>query len=310
VIPLFALAYPLLDTGVAMLRRWLRGQKMSRADARHIHHQLRAVGLTQRRAVALIYVHAAVVATVGLFVAFSSPGLTVAVSAIAAIVLYFIVFGVRRLDYHEFLEAGAIIASALPRARTAIRDTIHARDVAAAISRAANLREVNEILGTNAALFRFASMRVGQLLWRDPGQLTDGAYASAGVLPLGRNATLGHVFTVPVLRPNALSPVAWWSLDYPISRPDGTPVLDAAGEPLVFTLSCPTAMAVQPATVERVAPIIAKSIQEWTDRHAQQLAAEALELVETQTSGNMPPLELVRSTTGKAARSKDTLATG
>src|SRR5205823_12566836 len=40
--PIFALSFPLLDTGIAMLRRWLRGTPLSRADARHIHHQLRA----------------------------------------------------------------------------------------------------------------------------------------------------------------------------------------------------------------------------------------------------------------------------
>ncbi len=33
-----ALSYPLLDTGVAILRRWLRGHSFSRADGRQIHH--------------------------------------------------------------------------------------------------------------------------------------------------------------------------------------------------------------------------------------------------------------------------------
>src|SRR6202162_532495 len=42
-VPIFALAYALLDTGVAILRRWLRGVPLSRADHRHIHHQLRAL---------------------------------------------------------------------------------------------------------------------------------------------------------------------------------------------------------------------------------------------------------------------------
>src|SRR5437868_4891756 len=38
-IPIFALSYPLLDTGVAIVRRWLRGVPLSRADRRHVHHQ-------------------------------------------------------------------------------------------------------------------------------------------------------------------------------------------------------------------------------------------------------------------------------
>jgi UDP-GlcNAc:undecaprenyl-phosphate GlcNAc-1-phosphate transferase len=35
--PVFALSYPLLDTGIAILRRWLRGVPLSRGDGRHIH---------------------------------------------------------------------------------------------------------------------------------------------------------------------------------------------------------------------------------------------------------------------------------
>lgn len=46
--PIFALAHPLLDTGISMPRRWLRGEPLSRADARHIHHQLVALGLGPR----------------------------------------------------------------------------------------------------------------------------------------------------------------------------------------------------------------------------------------------------------------------
>ena len=72
-VPILALSYLLLDTGIAMLRRWLRGAPLSRADDRHIHHQLLAHGLTPRRAVATIYAASAFIALLGLCVTFVPP---------------------------------------------------------------------------------------------------------------------------------------------------------------------------------------------------------------------------------------------
>jgi UDP-GlcNAc:undecaprenyl-phosphate/decaprenyl-phosphate GlcNAc-1-phosphate transferase len=53
--PLMALAIPLLDTGLAIVRRLLTGRPIFGADRRHIHHRLLDQGLTQRRAVLVLY---------------------------------------------------------------------------------------------------------------------------------------------------------------------------------------------------------------------------------------------------------------
>lgn len=53
--PLMALAIPLLDTGLAILRRFLRHQPIFLADRGHIHHRLLDRGLTPRRVVLLVY---------------------------------------------------------------------------------------------------------------------------------------------------------------------------------------------------------------------------------------------------------------
>jgi len=47
--PLMALGVPLLDTGIAIVRRFLRHQPIFEADAGHIHHRLLARGLTRSR---------------------------------------------------------------------------------------------------------------------------------------------------------------------------------------------------------------------------------------------------------------------
>jgi UDP-GlcNAc:undecaprenyl-phosphate GlcNAc-1-phosphate transferase len=53
--PVIALSIPLLDTGLAIIRRFLRSQPIFVGDHEHIHHKLLARGLTPRRVVISIY---------------------------------------------------------------------------------------------------------------------------------------------------------------------------------------------------------------------------------------------------------------
>ncbi len=54
-IPLLVLAVPLVDVALAIIRRLRRGRSVFAPDKEHIHHQLREVGHTHRRAVLIIY---------------------------------------------------------------------------------------------------------------------------------------------------------------------------------------------------------------------------------------------------------------
>ncbi|MCS7191561.1 MAG: undecaprenyl/decaprenyl-phosphate alpha-N-acetylglucosaminyl 1-phosphate transferase [Armatimonadetes bacterium] len=49
------LAYPLIDTTFAILRRWLTGRSIFSADRGHLHHKLIDSGLDQRQAVLTLY---------------------------------------------------------------------------------------------------------------------------------------------------------------------------------------------------------------------------------------------------------------
>jgi UDP-GlcNAc:undecaprenyl-phosphate GlcNAc-1-phosphate transferase len=57
IVPILALGLPLLDTAVAILRRSIVAgfATVFRADREHIHHRLVAMGMTQRRAVLVLY---------------------------------------------------------------------------------------------------------------------------------------------------------------------------------------------------------------------------------------------------------------
>lgn len=150
-VPLLVLALPLLDTLLSILRRWLRGKPVFGADEHHLHHRLLAIGLTHVRAVVLLYVLAAAAAVFGVVLAFG-PARMVMVSALggAAVTVMLLLFAIKRLGYHEFVEAGSVVTSGMRRVRQSIRDQIHARDVAQVLARAETLVHLKAILHDNA----------------------------------------------------------------------------------------------------------------------------------------------------------------
>lgn len=59
VIPLFALAIPILDTTFAIIRRFLAGKPIMGADKGHLHHRLLSKGISQKKTVLYLYAMAA-----------------------------------------------------------------------------------------------------------------------------------------------------------------------------------------------------------------------------------------------------------
>lgn len=55
VAPLFALAFPIVDTSIAILRRGLLGLPLFRPDRNHLHHRLLRSGMTHRQVVLCVY---------------------------------------------------------------------------------------------------------------------------------------------------------------------------------------------------------------------------------------------------------------
>lgn len=55
-VSLLALGFPVMDAIQVMLRRLREGRPIYKADRSHLHHQLLAIGLTQRQTVSVIYI--------------------------------------------------------------------------------------------------------------------------------------------------------------------------------------------------------------------------------------------------------------
>jgi UDP-GlcNAc:undecaprenyl-phosphate/decaprenyl-phosphate GlcNAc-1-phosphate transferase len=150
-VPIFALAYPLTDTGVAIARRWLRGHPLSRADGRHIHHQLLALGMSPRRTVDLLGLLFSAVAVMGVSIVFAPPRVTFALATGGTIFAFTaLVYGVRWLGYHEFSEFATSIVSVALNARSHVRKKIRASDLAVKLKGAESLDDLKQILGDGA----------------------------------------------------------------------------------------------------------------------------------------------------------------
>lgn len=81
-IPVIVLAVPLVDVALAVIRRLRRGRSVFAPDKEHIHHQLRSIGHTHRRAVLIIYLWGALAAACSLAVTYiNGRGVLLAVVA-------------------------------------------------------------------------------------------------------------------------------------------------------------------------------------------------------------------------------------
>ena len=104
--PMMALSIPLLDTGVAVVRRMLRGRPIFGADRGHIHHRLLDRGHSTRRVVLILYAVSAVGAVLSLLVNVLHghlAGLVLLVFCGAASV------GIQHVGFVEFDCIGALI---------------------------------------------------------------------------------------------------------------------------------------------------------------------------------------------------------
>jgi UDP-GlcNAc:undecaprenyl-phosphate/decaprenyl-phosphate GlcNAc-1-phosphate transferase len=96
--PLLALALPILDTTIAIARRFFGGRGVFEADAEHIHHRMLRKGLTPRWVVVILYSVAA------LFGALSLLSMTGHSKVLGVVIILFSVgtwVGVQQLGYAD-----------------------------------------------------------------------------------------------------------------------------------------------------------------------------------------------------------------
>lgn len=102
-VPVLALALPIADTAFAIWRRRRQGVGFAHADARHLHHRLLALGLSQRETAVSFYLVTAILGCLGLAIFGHRKILAVAL-ALLVLSLGLLVWRIRRRGGFSFQQ--------------------------------------------------------------------------------------------------------------------------------------------------------------------------------------------------------------
>ena len=136
-IPLVSLGLPVLDTTLAIVRRFLRGQPIFSADRGHIHHRMLSLGHSPRDVALLMYGACAALALSGM--------LMVNNSLFVALFLTIVGLGfglwLQKLRFHEFEELARVVKKGF-RQRDVIARRVRIREASLQLALANDLERV------------------------------------------------------------------------------------------------------------------------------------------------------------------------
>ncbi len=101
IIPIVILAIPIFDTGLAILRRLLKGEKISAPDKEHFHHQLLKMKFGVKGTVLIIYAINILFASVSIFFVLGDARMALGIYVVLMILLLFLVMKTDILFQHK-----------------------------------------------------------------------------------------------------------------------------------------------------------------------------------------------------------------
>lgn len=104
IIPLLLLFVPILDTILAMSRRVIKGESVSKADRQHLHHQLLKKTKSTRKTVLIMYAINALFATVSIFYTLGNKKISMILYGILLITFLILVLKTDILFDHEEIK--------------------------------------------------------------------------------------------------------------------------------------------------------------------------------------------------------------
>jgi hypothetical protein len=96
--PVLVLGIPILDTGMAFLRRLSQGKHPFQGDARHIHHRFLAIGLSDRQAVLVIYFFCLAFGLFALVISRLTPPYRLLTLGLLVLLISFVLLAMRYLE--------------------------------------------------------------------------------------------------------------------------------------------------------------------------------------------------------------------
>ena len=150
--PLMALALPLTDVGLAVVRRFLRNAPLFQGDRGHIHHRVLALGFSTSRAALILYGACCASATMALVVTMNSRRLG---WPVLVIFLAMVALGIKRLGYIEFSAARRLLSRS--SLRRAVHEEIQMEELRAALADARSVEGCWHVVRVSCRELRFAS---------------------------------------------------------------------------------------------------------------------------------------------------------
>jgi UDP-GlcNAc:undecaprenyl-phosphate GlcNAc-1-phosphate transferase len=138
-IPILAFGLPVVDTGVAIARRFLSSKPIFQGDREHIHHMLLKRGWSQRRVVLVLYGVSAIFGLLAMLFVNSGNSLTAVVLFVVGVA---VVLALGQLRYHEVDELRASVKRNIGERRVRAANNLRMRRVCQAVSSAATLDEL------------------------------------------------------------------------------------------------------------------------------------------------------------------------
>jgi UDP-GlcNAc:undecaprenyl-phosphate/decaprenyl-phosphate GlcNAc-1-phosphate transferase len=212
-IPVVSLGLPVLDTSLAVLRRFLRRQPIFAADRGHIHHRLLGRGYSPRTVVLTLYAACAVLALCGMLLVNDGGWVAFVLAVVGAGVF----FTVHRLRFFEFEEAMRLLRLGA-RQRTTIARGVRVREASA---RLAELHDLAAVFDALAQTFAEDGCPRAEVRLRPDFAGGNGMSPVNG--DLGRRAE----DDIPVWAwsrddlPGSAPSAAWWHVSLPLLDPRG-----------------------------------------------------------------------------------------
>ena len=196
--PLLALGFPIVDTSMALLRRLVGRKSLLEADADHIHHRIVRMGLTQQRAVIILY---GVTALFGALSLLTMTGQGHATGLAAVIFTLVTWIGIRQLGYSELGQIQRLFKRGLSLDRPASANGSLLAEARRGILEARDLRQLHaslvaaaSALGLDGFTVRLRAPGRGLPAWEAAGAAPDPRRSWAWTIPLvGGNELLGEL---------------------------------------------------------------------------------------------------------------------
>jgi UDP-GlcNAc:undecaprenyl-phosphate GlcNAc-1-phosphate transferase len=154
-IPLVSLGLPVLDTSIAIVRRFLRGQPIFTADRGHIHHRMLSLGHSPRDVALLMYGACAVLALSGMLMVNN----TLFVALFLTIVGLGFGLWLQKLRFHEFEELARVVRKGF-RQRDVIARRVRIREASSQLALANDLERVFETMDNCFAADQFRRVEI------------------------------------------------------------------------------------------------------------------------------------------------------